>query len=165
MWRAPITFAITRWRRLPQCLMPPKQRTSCVRMCKSNARQVISPPWGVSMRLWVSDQSGVDTPRQGVYKQRLSEALCLPHQYAIKIGCRRILVSRALSCRWGNSTGQKLWWSWRPKRTLEDGRSFDQRKVLWSIDKLKHKASFLKSLVFSMIIWMVSVTATHKPPH
>jgi hypothetical protein len=28
MWRASITFAITRWRRLPKCLMPPKQRTS-----------------------------------------------------------------------------------------------------------------------------------------
>ena len=105
LWRAAITFAITRWRRLPQCLMPPKQRTSCVRMCKSNARQVISPPRGVSMRSWVSDQSGVDTPRQGAYKQCLSEALCLPHQYAIKNCCRRTLCSVRVLAGEDNSTG------------------------------------------------------------
>ena len=74
-------------------------------MCKSVFAPSHSPPRGVSMRSWVSDQSGVDTPCQGVYKQRLSEALCLPHQYAIKFGCRRILCSMRVLADEDNSEG------------------------------------------------------------
>ena len=99
MWRATITFTIIRWHQLCSALYYiNKDQAMCVCARSESTPSPKPTPGAYEIRGKATIQAWTCHTR-GNLSSAFLRLLCLLHQYVIKFGCRRILVSRVPSCQ------------------------------------------------------------------
>ena len=98
MWRATITFTIIRWHQLCSALYHLNKDQAMCACARSESTPSHKPTPGAYEIVGKATIQAWTCHTRGYLSSAFLRLLCLPHQYVIKFGCRKILVSRVRSC-------------------------------------------------------------------